>query len=131
MPRTSPTSEHVAALYLLQSPLLVGGTAPYIGEEIDWLGILIDLYPKLSSGEQILVDAAYDLWGGDGRPSLRRIATTLDQPNFHLLIEAMFFRRDEFIDLDDPWHTEAPSARVGVHAVAPQGRRQVSSRQKS
>ena len=64
MPTLSPTAEHIAAVHVLQSPLLADSTAPYIDESVDWIGLIVGLYPTLSRNEQLLLDAAYNLWGG-------------------------------------------------------------------
>jgi hypothetical protein len=87
---TMNTPDYLAALHLLACPLLEGRTAPYIGEnEIDWEGIYARLYPLLSRSERLLVDAAYNLFGGEGALSLRELVTVLDGENFNTICEAI------------------------------------------
>lgn len=112
MPTPSPTPDYVAATSLLRSPLRAGNVAPDTAQTIYWLGLIVDLYPKLSDSEQLLLDAAYALDAPEGSLSLRRIVRALDQPNFHALTEAMFVSRDEFLDCDVDWSADEPSARI-------------------
>lgn len=84
--------DYQAALHLLHCPLLAGRTAPYIkGDEIAWDEIYHDLWPKLSRSEQLLIDAALDLFGGVSlrRVSLREVVTLLDGENFNPVCEAV------------------------------------------
>lgn len=52
------TPDRVAALHILESPLLASRTAPYIdGEDIDWTEIYNNVWAVASHSEQVLVDA--------------------------------------------------------------------------
>lgn len=90
------TPDHAAALHILESPLLAVRAAPYIdGDEIDWEEIYRDLWATGSHAEQLLIDAAYDLFGGVSlrRVSLREAVTTLDHENFGIFCEAVLALR--------------------------------------
>ena len=100
MLNVAPSLDHLAATYLLQVPLLAGPTAAYITDDsIDWQNLRRDLAPFLSHGEQLLLGAAFDLSGGSHPLSLRELVLTLDGSHLRSLVEAMFLRRDEFVDL--------------------------------
>lgn len=87
--------EYNSALHVLTAPLIGERTEPYVqANGFDWDGLLDDLLPGMSSGEQVLVRAAFDLWGGtrdDGyRPvNLREVAHRLDSDNRRRVIEAV------------------------------------------
>lgn len=93
----STTPDHIAALHILEAPLLAERAAPYIdGDQIDWEEIYRDLWLSGSHAEQLLIDTAYDLFGGVPlrRISPREVVTILDGENFNLFCDAIFgFRR--------------------------------------
>jgi hypothetical protein len=87
--------EYNSALHVLTSPLIKERTEPYIqANGFDWDALLDDLLPCMSSGEQILVCAAFDLWGGTRdedyrRVDLREVAYRLDDENMRRVLEAI------------------------------------------
>lgn len=97
---TATSPDYLAAFCLLQVPLLAGVTADYIGDDtIDWDGLRREVAPVLSHFEQLLIDAAFDLWSGRFPLSLRELVLTLDSGHLRPLVQAMFLLRDEFVDL--------------------------------
>jgi hypothetical protein len=86
------TPDRVAALHLLESPLLAARTAPYIdGDDIDWTDIYNNVWAVASHSEQVLIDTAFDLFGGMPlrRVSPREAVTVLDSENFNIFCEAI------------------------------------------
>lgn len=84
--------EYDAARYLLETPLIASRTEPFIMERsFDWDGLL-DSYGYWSTGEQLLVDAAFALWRGSSDQSvglLGRLVWSLDRSNVERVAEAI------------------------------------------
>jgi hypothetical protein len=66
----------------------------YVGHEkrvIDWPDLLNARH--WSTGEQVLLRAAQDLWNGAGGCTLGEIVSRLDDENYELVLEALELRR--------------------------------------
>ena len=91
--------EYDAAYHLLTTPLIELRTQRFIEtHDFDWSGLFAES-EAWSHGEQILVQAAFDLWSAgrsiDGRVNVQLFdpICTLDDGNFDRVMEAVFIRR--------------------------------------
>ena len=84
-----------ATIYLLTTPLIQDLTAPFISPEerdIEWPQ-LREAARRWSSGERLLMEAAWDLWSGDGTKPLMAYVGTLDNENLKRLLNGIRIRR--------------------------------------
>ena len=58
--------------------------------------ILISESSHMSSGEQILIKVALDLWDSSGNSLLKDIYQSLDSENYHNVIKSINLKRDGY-----------------------------------
>jgi hypothetical protein len=84
-----------AVRYLLESPSLRARCRPLLaGDGSEWAALLAET-ETMSTGEQLLVHAAHDLWLGEGAVALSALARGLDGTNFERVVTALRLYRGE------------------------------------
>lgn len=86
-------SQGLAATYLLATPLLGRRAAAFIDFERHEIHFEEMLAESWSSGERVMISAAYDLFNGGGHCTLDELVSTLDERNLEHVIEAIAIRR--------------------------------------
>ena len=82
-------SDYEAATFLLSAPALDGRADRFVRDgRVDWLGLLGEC-DSMSSGQRLLVRAAYDLWSGEANVGLRELALRLDGTSLVRLAAAL------------------------------------------
>lgn len=84
-----------AASFLLDTPLIADGTSHFVdagARRIDFPGLRRAARPW-SPSERLLVEAAWQLWSGEGKLCLCELTGSLDDANFERVIAAMRIRR--------------------------------------
>ena len=86
----------VAAIgHILRSPRIVGRTSGYVGADgVDWSGLL-DEATRMSGGERLLVEIAYDLHEAGRSIGVWELARRLDRASFERVLEALRIARGE------------------------------------
>ena len=90
------TREHLAACHVLTDPLIWGRVARFVAPDggVDWLE-LHEHVGYLSSGQQLLVDVAQDLYSAGGGAKLGRLCGTLGTPHLCRVLEAIALLRPD------------------------------------
>jgi hypothetical protein len=87
------STEYDAVRYLLTEPRIAMRTAAYIGDRnFDFAG-LEHAAAGLSSGEQLLVRIAEEMWSAEKRTGLWELVRRLDLHNFERVLEALRIAR--------------------------------------
>ena len=88
-PEPGRPPEYTAVQHILSSPAVLARCRPHIGaDDFDWPALLAAA-ETMSSGEQLLVRIAYDLWEAKGIVGVWELPRLLDGPNFRRVIAAL------------------------------------------
>jgi hypothetical protein len=89
------TPEYAAVRHILISPAIAARCSPHIrDDDFDWPG-LIAAAETMSSGEQLLVRLAFDLWDANVTVGISEVPRRLDRANFARVVDALaIFRGD-------------------------------------
>ena len=94
-PEPGQPPEYAAVRHILSSPAVLTRCRPHIGaDDFDWPALLAEA-ETMSSGEQLLVRIAYDLWEAKGIVGLWELPRLLDGPNFGRVIVALGLGRGD------------------------------------
>jgi ABC-type uncharacterized transport system ATPase subunit len=89
-------SEYRGVRHIIESPLLATRCARYVREDsFDWPGLLAAAQ-TMSSGEQLLIRIAHDLWTSKGDVGLCEITRGLDSRTFERVLEALRMSRSSY-----------------------------------
>ena len=93
LPYDHELPEYAAVRHILETPLLAARTAGYVHDrDFDWAGLTAES-ERMSAGERLLVQIAYELWNAEKRAGLWEIARRLDAAGFRRVVEALVIAR--------------------------------------
>jgi hypothetical protein len=88
-------ADYAAVRHILTSPSIAARTARHIrDDDFDWHGLLSGA-EAMSTGEDVLVRVAYDLWHASGVVGVWELARRLDGRSFERVVDALTICRGE------------------------------------
>ena len=95
--------EYRAIRHILEDPVLNGRCSRYVKEDdFDWTA-LFTAARTMSSGGQLLIRIAYDLWTSNGDVGLTEITRGLDSATFDRVLDALCMCRSTYPARRSQW----------------------------
>ena len=95
--------EYQAVRHILEDPVLNGQCSRYVKEDcFDWPA-RFTVARTMSSGGQLLVRIAYDLWTSNADVGLSEITRGLDSATFHRVLDALRMCRSAYPARRSQW----------------------------
>jgi hypothetical protein len=99
--------EYAAVRHIIESPPLATRCSRYVrDDDFDWPGLLAAAQ-AMSSGQQLLIRIAQDLWTSNGDVSISDITRRLDAPAFDRVLEALRMCRSVYPASRSQWLLKA------------------------
>ena len=95
--------EYQAVRHILEDPVLNGRCSRYVKEDrFDWTA-LFTAARTMSSGGQLLIRIAYDLWTSNADVGLSEITRGLDSATFDRVLDALCMCRSAYPARQSQW----------------------------
>ena len=99
--------EYTAVRHIVESPSLATRCSRYVrDDDFDWTGLLAAAQ-TMSSGQQLLIRIAHDLWTSNGDVGISEITRHLDSPAFDRVLEARCMCRSPYPAARSQWLLKA------------------------